>query len=988
MKIQLIKVLMVLFCLLILVVPVLAQFKPGQAQEIEHANDLSLLSQAPNINQMSLPALITTTPPLISEPKAIDPVGVQRLSDDTGGANISISLATGAARFVRLSTAQANRLAAQLGTSASVEEQATAFFKAYGSIFGISDAATELNLVSTTTDDLGATHLAYQQVYQGVPIFAGLVRVHFNPNKQIIAVNGTFIPHISLDSNPSLSEEKAAAIAVDSVAAQLSVSGLAARRQTLYVFRANLARGVPDTNYLVYEVEVGDGANVREFVYVDAHTGKIVDQISGIHEALNRNVYSGTFNIAARVWQEGDPLPYVGATVTETTDINNLIDGSGESYDLFSNAFGRDSYDGAGAAMHTVNNDPTIFCPNANWNSVTTNYCTGVTGDDTVAHEWGHAYTEYTSNLIYQWQSGALNESFSDIWGDVVDLINGRGLDIPGGVRTDENACSTFSTPRKFVTVNTPAGIAGSYATAGADFGPALTGAGTTGDLVLVDDGAGDSTTDACEPLTNGGAVSGNIALIELADFVGPCGPTTAVKNAQNAGAIAAVVINDTDSVRLMQGVDPTITIPSGKVGNRIGNLIKAELGSGVNVTMHLDTTSAENSYRWLSGEDDPAFGEAIRDMWDPTCYRHPGKVSDSQYHCSADDGGGVHRNSGIPNHAFALMVDGGNYNGQTITGIGLTKAAHIHFRAQSVYEVPATDFADHADALEMACADLVGTNLNDLSTGAPSGEIISTADCTEVAETMQAVEMRDSPIQCNFQPVLAQSPPPLCAAQGGARTPVFFDNFETVMTTTWTLTNQGVFAEYTPRDWQWRSNLPENRSGFAFVGVDDPNLGDCFPGSDDQSGVVFLVSPVITLPTTTATVDLNLVFEHNVATETGWDGGNLKVSVNGGPFQLITSTNFIYNAYNSGINPAGLGNTNPLEGQPGFTGTDGGSVISQWGQSQIDLSSYAGPGDAVQLRFDFGTDGCGGVDGWYVDNVQLNYCGIQMSYLPTIYKQ
>ena len=72
----------------------------------------------------------------------------------------------------------------------------------------------------------------------------------------------------------------------------------------------------------------------------------------------------------------------------------------------------------------------------------------------------------------------------------------------------------------------------------------------------------------------------------------------------------------------------------------------------------------------------------ALRDMYDPTCYVNPGKVSDAQYGCGTADGGGVHNNSGVPNHAYALIVDGGTYNGQTITGIGLTKAAHIYFRA------------------------------------------------------------------------------------------------------------------------------------------------------------------------------------------------------------------------------------------------------------------------------------------------------------------
>ncbi len=52
-----------------------------------------------------------------------------------------------------------------------------------------------------------------------------------------------------------------------------------------------------------------------------------------------------------------------------------------------------------------------------------------------------------------------------------------------------------------------------------------------------------------------------------------------------------------------------------------------------------------------------------------------------------------MHNNSGVPNHAYALIVDGGTYNGQTITGLGLTKAAHIYFRAMTFHQNPATDF-------------------------------------------------------------------------------------------------------------------------------------------------------------------------------------------------------------------------------------------------------------------------------------------------------
>ena len=83
---------------------------------------------------------------------------------------------------------------------------------------------------------------------------------------------------------------------------------------------------------------------------------------------------------------------------------------------------------------------------------------------------------------------------------------------------------------------------------------------------------------------------------------------------------------------------------------------------------------------RWLMGEDVPGIG-AIPNMLDPTAFGDPGKMRDAQFVCGTSirsDFGGVHSNSGVPNHAYALMVDGGSYNGKTVTGIGLTKAGKI----------------------------------------------------------------------------------------------------------------------------------------------------------------------------------------------------------------------------------------------------------------------------------------------------------------------
>ena len=120
-------------------------------------------------------------------------------------------------------------------------------------------------------------------------------------------------------------------------------------------------------------------------------------------------------------------------------------------------------------------------------------------------------------------------------------------------------------------------------------------------------------------------------------------------------------------------------------------------------------------------------------------------------------------------------MVDGGTFNGETITGIRLTKAANILWRALSVYEIPVSDFADHADAVEQSCADLVGATLGEPVTTAPSSwtsssRVISAADCAAVAAAISAVELRDPP-PCVITPILQPNPPALCSGAGAIET-------------------------------------------------------------------------------------------------------------------------------------------------------------------------------------------------------------------------
>ncbi len=889
----------------------------------------------------------------------------QAAGENRDGLLVRESPATGVARFVTAPGGQP--IPVQQG-AAQGKVAPRDFFVQHGQLFGITQPDQQLVQLAARTDLLNQTHTSFHQVHEGVPVFGAIMRVHTDAQGRIKAVNGTSVADIKVNANPTLTSQQAGEIAIREVQHQKAQAGnLAVLGSKLYVYRTNLARGVPGTNHLVFQVEVGNRADVREFVFVDAHDGRIVDQITGIRDSIDRRVYHGDLNLL--IWSEGDGLPY------GDPDVDSIIAATEDTYNFFSTLSNATflSWDGLDGTLHAVHDSNFVNCPNANWNGSFTNFCIGTATDDIIAHEWTHAYTDSTHDLIYQWQSGALNEAYSDIFGEAIDLLNSAGTDSPDVVRAAGD-CSLHGGgfPPSLV-VNAPAAIAGPYDAGGAAFNP-LPPLLVTADVEYAfdgdDEGGAASVNDACQPLV--GFTPGNIALIDR----GTCAFTVKVGNAEAAGAAGAIVVNNQgDSILAMSGAG-SFTIPSTFIGQSDGGLIKAQLGIGVNATIELAGTLID-TYRWLMGEDSSAFGGSIRDMWNPNCFGDPGKVSDTDYYvCSTDDGGGVHTNSGVPNHGFALLVDGGTYNGQTISPVGLTKASHIYWRAQTVYQVPYSDFADHANALEASCADLIGATLTELSTDtdvpSSSAEVIAVADCDEVAKMALAVELRTEPNFCSFEPLLQTGEPALCEGAGTPQTIVTQD-WESGLGT-WTVGTRNVVnpATFDTPDWAVVTDLPDGRAGSAAFVIDDPTLGNC---SDDlETGVLYLESPSVAIPAGAEAP--GVAFNHWVATEGGWDGGNLKISVNAGPWNLAPPGAYTFNTYNSALNTAGAGNDNPMAGEAAFTGTNEGEHAGSWGQSQVDLTGIVAPGDSIRLRFEMGLDGCNGRVGWYVDEVQVFNCG------------
>jgi PA domain/RTX calcium-binding nonapeptide repeat (4 copies)/LVIVD repeat len=123
----------------------------------------------------------------------------------------------------------------------------------------------------------------------------------------------------------------------------------------------------------------------------------------------------------------------------------------------------------------------------------------------------------------------------------------------------------------------------GEFFGAAAQSGPGLSDTPVTGDMELVNDGEGASNTDACEGVD--GFTAGNVALIDRTPVGQPgattCSAAVQIKNAQNAGAVAAIVMNTlAGAATNLTGFDPTITIPALHVTQATGTALKAAAGS------------------------------------------------------------------------------------------------------------------------------------------------------------------------------------------------------------------------------------------------------------------------------------------------------------------------------------------------------------------------------------------------------------------------
>jgi Zn-dependent metalloprotease len=359
----------------------------------------------------------------------------------------------------------------------------------------------------------GSEHIHYQQHHKGVPVEAGDFIVHLR-NGAVYLANGEIVSDINQSSLPTLNEAAAFAKALENKPANL------------YAWQTNEGNRPLGELFFIDDQFSKSGSNYRlswkfdvfsfepydrNWVYINAQTGALEHSLTRIHThdtATAETKYHSTQTIYTSF--DSDSSKYVlrdsltgggfftynmqqrtlKSTAVDFYDDDNYWNnfnaqldeaatdahwGAERVYTYFKQHYNRLSYDDNNSPFISyVHFDSAYF--NAFWNGQEMTYGDGngttttpLTPIDIVAHEITHGITQFTAGLIYQGEAGALNESFSDIFGAAIefayDSANGdwkMGEDVfvsnNNGIRNLRNP-SLFSHPDTYQGANWNAGL-------------------------------------------------------------------------------------------------------------------------------------------------------------------------------------------------------------------------------------------------------------------------------------------------------------------------------------------------------------------------------------------------------------------------------------------------------------------------------------------------------------------------------------------------
>lgn len=352
----------------------------------------------------------------------------------------------------------------QAGAPETIAQQ---FLTAHKGLFAMKAPEEEVQLKGVTTDARGNKHVRYRQVYKTLPVFGGELVVHLTSDNAVRGVNGKYTPGIDLPTDPKISAKDVGKIIVAHAPGNKTRPG----DEPILVILVH-----EDKPHLAWHMSVEgtdvalDGSETEALwaYFVDAQIGEVIWRYNNLQTDIpttgsGKGNYAGTLTLntvhnhvsnkweledrwvpsTARIYTHDGENGLPPKPVSVDSDNNWSANDQGAEvdchaftrtvFDYFLMMHGRNSFDGAGADMNIYahfKSDPNRAENNAYWDPLNSWVVIG-DGDgvtfgpfctlDIIAHEWTHAVTTHTANLIYYGESGALNESISDVFAALID---------------------------------------------------------------------------------------------------------------------------------------------------------------------------------------------------------------------------------------------------------------------------------------------------------------------------------------------------------------------------------------------------------------------------------------------------------------------------------------------------------------------------------------------------------------------------------------
>jgi thermolysin len=330
----------------------------------------------------------------------------------------------------------------------------------------VGNARAEFVRSSAFRDELGIEHTRFQQTVRGVPVFGGEAIVHRSPTGEEV-ITDDFRRGLSVANAARLNDAQAIARAVslhggfDKLTAEPVSSLVVLPREdgtALLTYKVELRQedGSHETSMPVFFIDAESGEKVWGYdnLQTAAATGTLKTLYSGsptgatfqsgttyYMEDVGRKVGAFDMRNGTSAYRFSDADNIWGSNTTASTQSAGADAhlGAQKTYDYFKLTHGRNGIDGAGgpAGYTSIDGVTRLISSrvhygtnynNAYWSSP---YMTYGDGDgttfrplvtlDIAGHEMTHGVTQYSAGLVYSSESGALNESMSDVFGAMVE---------------------------------------------------------------------------------------------------------------------------------------------------------------------------------------------------------------------------------------------------------------------------------------------------------------------------------------------------------------------------------------------------------------------------------------------------------------------------------------------------------------------------------------------------------------------------------------